>query len=89
MKTPPKRDHDRWLRIFDSPPVADIDPAAPYAAQASYDDGKTWDASHPTTGHILRLAMTEVLYDERSVEITGDVVTVQQPVLLARYTPTH
>ncbi|MEV5977511.1 hypothetical protein [Streptomyces sp. NPDC052114] len=83
------RDHTRWLRIHDASPVADIDPDAPYEVQVSDDGGHTWEPPHPTTGEILQLAMTEVLYAERTVEIDGGVVTVQQPALLARYTPTH
>lgn len=86
---PVPRDHAKWLQILDSPPVADIDPSAPYEVKVSVDGGESWEDPHPTTGDILQLAMTEVLYAERSVEIDGDVVTVQQPTLLARYTPTH
>ncbi|MFD7774278.1 hypothetical protein [Streptomyces sp. NPDC059753] len=83
----PKRDHAKWLRIYDSPTVAGIEPDAPYQVEASYDGGRTWVDPHATTGHHLQLTMTEALYAERTVENTEGVVTVQNVALLVRYTP--
>lgn len=85
----PKRDTAKWLRIYDSPAVAELDPDATYQVESSEDGGRTWRDPHPTTGEHLQLAMTEALYAERTVENTRGVVTVQNVALLVRYTPTH
>ncbi|MFD7954360.1 hypothetical protein ACFV4X_12780 [Streptomyces ardesiacus] len=86
-----KRDAAGWMRIYDSSPVADIDPSALYRKETSDDGGRTWEYPRPTTGEFLMLDMAEALYAQRSVDSCEGVVTIQSPHPiggLIRYTPT-
>ncbi|MEU1800881.1 hypothetical protein [Streptomyces sp. NPDC019937] len=87
-----KRDHAKWLGIYDSSPVADVDTKANYRKQSSYDIGDTWEPPRQSTGQHLRLDMTEALYAGCAVEVRDGVVTIQSPYPmggLIRYTPAN
>ncbi|MFJ2702993.1 hypothetical protein ACIO3R_07310 [Streptomyces sp. NPDC087428] len=79
-----------WFRIYDSAPVTDIDPAAPYRKDRSYDRGATWEDAPEMRGEHLKLEMTETLLANLTIGIRDGVVVMQNPHPmggLIRYTP--
>lgn len=79
-----------WFRIYDSPPVTDVDPDAAYRKDRSYDGGATWEDAPEMTGEYLQLEMTEVLIAGLTIGIRDGVVVMQSPHPmggLIRYTP--
>ncbi|MFI5808996.1 hypothetical protein [Streptomyces sp. NPDC051561] len=82
--------HDEWLRIYDASPVADVNTGAEYLKETSDDDGTTWEYPRPSTGHHLRLDMTEALIAGCTVDYRDGVAVIQSPHPiggLIRYTP--
>lgn len=82
---------DNWLRHYDSSPVTDVDPNAPYRKETS-DNGATWEYARAMTGEHLKLDVADALHAGLPVEIRDDVVTFPSPHPtggLVRYTPTR
>jgi hypothetical protein len=77
------------LRLYDSSPVADVDPTARYSKETS-NDGRTWEYPRLMTGEFLRHDMVDALAAGCRVEYADGVALIESPHAMGgwiRYTP--